>query len=213
MKTQELIELLAQDACVQPSPSVTQRFAFRLLPGWALVVALVAFLWGLNPALHEVLDSGAGWLKLIWLALLGLATWSWLQRLARPAGKTTAAAASCALVIASMPLLGALQWLGADDAGRGLLWRGTSWTNCTLSIVVLALPLLGLLFWVMRDLAPTQPRLAGGAAGLTAGAWAALAYALHCPEVAFTFLALWYGASLLAMSALGAWLGGRWLRW
>lgn len=213
MKTQELIELLARDACVKPSPSVTQRFAFRLLPGWALVVALVAFMWGLNPDFRALLGSSSGLFKLIWLTMLGLTAWVWLQRLARPAGKTRVAGSVVLLATATMPLLGAVQWMNAGEGSRAWLWQGQSWSTCTITIVGLALPLVGILFWVLRDMAPTRPRAAGAAAGLTAGAWSAMAYAMHCPEIAFTFVALWYGSSLLAMTALGAWLGGRWLRW
>ena len=46
--------------------------------------------------------------------------------------------------------------------------------------------------------------------GLAIGA---LAYTLHCPELAAPFLAIWYVLGMLIPTAFGAWLGPRLLRW
>ena len=46
-----------------------------------------------------------------------------------------------------------------------------------------------------------------------AGALGALVYALHCPEMATPFLAVWYVAGMAIPTALGAVLGPRLLRW
>jgi hypothetical protein len=40
-----------------------------------------------------------------------------------------------------------------------------------------------------------------------------LVYALHCPELAAPFLAIWYLLGMLIPTAIGAWLGPRPLRW
>ena len=65
----------------------------------------------------------------------------------------------------------------------------------------------------MRGLAPTRPVRAGAAAGLLAGALAATAYTLHCPESQAPFLAVWYLLGILAPAAAGALVGPRLLRW
>ena len=53
---------------------------------------------------------------------------------------------------------------------------------------LLSLPLLfALTLSPLRSLAPTRPRAAGAAAGLLAGSLAAVAYALHCTEMALGF--------------------------
>ena len=49
--------------------------------------------------------------------------------------------------------------------------------------------------------------------GLLAGALGALVYALHCPEMATPFLAVWYLAGIAIPTALGAVLGPLLLRW
>jgi len=48
---------------------------------------------------------------------------------------------------------------------------------------------------------------------LLAGALGALVYALHCPETATPFLAVWYVVGMAIPTALGAILGPRLLRW
>ena len=65
----------------------------------------------------------------------------------------------------------------------------------------------------LRGAAPTRLAWAGAGAGLLAGALGALAYALHCPEMAAPFLAVWYLAGMALPTLAGAWLGPRVLRW
>ncbi len=81
------------------------------------------------------------------------------------------------------------------------------------SIAALSVPLLAALLWLLRSMAPTRPVLAGAMAGLMAGAMAGLVYSLHCPEIAYAFLAVWYVAAMAVMAGVGALLGSRLLRW
>ena len=67
--------------------------------------------------------------------------------------------------------------------------------------------------WAMKGLAPTRLALAGAGAGLLAGALGALVYALHCPELAASFLAVWYVLGIAIPALAGALLGPRVLRW
>ena len=69
------------------------------------------------------------------------------------------------------------------------------------------------MLWALRGAAPTRLALTGAGAGLLAGALATLAYALHCPEMAAPFMAVWYVAGMAIPTALGAVLGPRVLRW
>jgi hypothetical protein len=65
----------------------------------------------------------------------------------------------------------------------------------------------------VRQSAPLRPALAGGAAGLLAGAVGAFAYGLHCTDDSPMFLALWYLAGISLVALAGAGLGRRVLRW
>jgi hypothetical protein len=70
-----------------------------------------------------------------------------------------------------------------------------------------------MLIGAIRGLAPVRLRLAGAAAGLTAGGLAAAIYSLHCPESAAPFVAIWYTLGILLPAAVGAVAGPRLLRW
>ncbi|CAM5477612.1 hypothetical protein SSTU70S_05199 [Stutzerimonas stutzeri] len=79
------------------------------------------------------------------------------------------------------------------------LLLGSTWRECLANIALLSVPAFIAAFWpAPRGLAPTRPHLAGGAAGLLAGSVAALAYSLHCPEMAVPFWALWHPARHVA---------------
>ncbi len=79
--------------------------------------------------------------------------------------------------------------------------------------MVLSLPALAGALWAVRGLVPTQLRAAGFNAGLMAGALGAMGYALVCPEVSATFVAVWYSLGILLTGLLGTFLGPRLLRW
>ena len=93
-----------------------------------------------------------------------------------------------------------------------MFW-GSTWRVCPFLIAGLSLPILIAVLRAMRELAPTRLRLAGAAAGLSAGAAAATVYCLHCPEMAPPFVAFWYVIGILLATGAGALLGPRMLRW
>lgn len=71
----------------------------------------------------------------------------------------------------------------------------------------------GTMLAALRDGAPSRPRLAAALAGLLAGGIGATFYATHCIDDSPLFVAVWYGAGIAIMAALGSVLGGRLLRW
>jgi len=80
-------------------------------------------------------------------------------------------------------------------------------------ILIIAAPLYGAVLWVMRRTAPTRLATAGAAAGLFAGAVAAVIYGLYCQETAAAFVVAWYSLGIAACAALGALIGRYLLRW
>jgi hypothetical protein len=93
------------------------------------------------------------------------------------------------------------------------MWLGASWKVCSTNVFLLSVPIFGGLLWSFRRLAPTQLRLAGATAGLTAGAWGATLYCLHCPESSAIFVLTWYTLGMVLAAGAGAMLGPRLLRW
>lgn len=103
--------------------------------------------------------------------------------------------------------------LGASSDDRSALLWGETWSSCLINVPMLAVPAFVLLLGVLKTLAPVRPALAGAAAGALSGGLGALAYALHCPELAPAFIGLWYLLGMLIPAALGALIGARLLRW
>jgi hypothetical protein len=60
--------------------------------------------------------------------------------------------------------------------------------------------------------APTRPALAGAVAGLLSAGLAATLYAAHCTDDSPLFVATWYTIATALVTAVGALIGSRVLR-
>ncbi|MBI3102963.1 MAG: DUF1109 domain-containing protein [Burkholderiales bacterium] len=213
MKTDDLIALLANDPGPVPRNAIEQRFALALLAGLACALVLMLALFGLNPRLLQDMALPVFWGKLVFAALLAAGCLAVLRRLARPGmglGHSLALLALPPLVLWGLAAVA----LGQANPGERLpLVLGSTWRSCAFNIAALSVPALAASLWALRGAAPTRLAWAGAGAGLLAGALGALAYALHCPEMAAPFLAVWYLAGMALPTLAGAWLGPRVLRW
>ena len=213
MKTDELIHLLATDDRPVQRNAIEQRFVVAALAGIAGAGVLMLSLFGLRPDLLATMALPMFWGKLVFAAALAAAGLALLRRMARPG----MALGHAALWLALPPLvlwamaLWALSQVSAAE--RMPLILGSTWRTCPFNIALLSVPAFIASFWALRGAAPTQLAWAGAGAGLLAGALGALVYALHCPEMATPFLAVWYVAGIAMPTALGAVLGPRLLRW
>jgi len=90
---------------------------------------------------------------------------------------------------------------------------GQSAGVCAFLILMLSAPIYAGLLLALRRLAPTRLALAGAAAGLAAGGWAACVYAIHCPESTAPFIVIWYSLGMALAAGLGAAIGRLALRW
>lgn len=211
MKTQSLIDMLARGAGPAPRAPVLRRLAPVVALGVlsSAVFALVS-MGSIPVALYA---TPAPWTKLIYGASLALAA-GWLTaRLARPVARTLWPMRAILAVFATMLALGALTLVNSAPDQRMAALLGETWRTCPRNVVMLSLPALAGALWALRGLAPTHLRAAGFHAGLMAGALGAMGYALVCPEVSATFVAVWYSLGILLTGLLGALLGPRLLRW
>jgi hypothetical protein len=211
MKTDALIDLLAQGAGPAPKAVVARR----LLPAAALglVVSAALSLLVVGPVPGSMYATPAPWIKLAYGAALAAAAGWWTARLAKPVPRVAGPTRAVAGVLMAMALLGALVLIGVPAGERPAALLGHSWLACPWAVALVSLPGLGAMLWGLRQLAPTRPRAAGFAAGLAAGALGATGYALACSEVSATFVAIWYTLGVLLTGLVGAWLGPRVLRW
>lgn len=214
MKTETLIEWLAQDNQRSLRMGVWRRLALALLLGDLLALLLLIATLPLRTTFWtDLITMPMLWLKLgfsLTLAVLALLA---VRRLSTPGMKL----AHLPLALLG-PVLGiwAAALLGLSQTPR-LEWPryalGDTWWVCPWLIAMLALPIFLCTLWAMRQLAVTRPTLAGGCAGLFSGAMAAAIYSLHCPEQSPLFVSTWYLLGILIPALLGLWLGQRLLRW
>lgn len=214
MKTEDLVALLAADAQPVPRHAARRALAWALLAGLPFSLALMLAGYGLRPGLAASLaQQPMALVKLLVPVLAAAAGFVALERLARPGVPVRRAWWGALLPIALLWVLGLAAWLAAPGAERPELLWGRTWRSCALSISLMALPVFAASLLALRTLAATRPALAGAAAGLLAAGSGAAVYALHCPELAAPFLAVWYVLGMAIPVAVGAWIGPRILRW
>jgi hypothetical protein len=89
---------------------------------------------------------------------------------------------------------------------------GSNSRVCMTAVPLLSLPLLAASLIGLRHGAPTRPALAGAIAGLLSAGLAATLYAAHCPDDSPLFVATWYSIATALVTAIGALLGSKVLR-
>lgn len=211
MKTESLIELLAQGAGPAPRRQVARRLLPVLGGGVLGSVLLALWIWGRVP--DAMWATPAPWMKLAYTLAVATAAWVLVDRLARPGARAESGMRAVMGVTGAMAVLALGSVVFTAPEARRAEWMGHSWAGCPLNVALLSLPGLALALWALRGLAPTRPRAAGAAAGLLAGALGAAGYSLACTEPAASFVATWYTLGMAAVVALGAALGPRLLRW
>lgn len=213
MKTDDLIAALAANVEPVDSRRFRRVLAWFMAGGVAVAAGLMLQRMGLNPELAAYLGRGMFWVKLgFGVAVAALAAWA-VVRMARPGQSLGPVARAWLLPIAALWLLGVAALMLAPASDRAALVFGVTWRVCSFNIALLSLPMLLAGLVALRTMAPTRPASAGAMAGLLAGGAAAAVYALHCPELAAPFLAVWYVAGVLIPAAAGALLGRTMLRW
>jgi hypothetical protein len=212
MKTDSLVALLAQDLAPVRPLFVPRTLMIGLVGGMA-VSAVIMMAWlGLRPDMREAAMTAPFWIKFAYTLILAIVGFLLVERRARAGDNVATALWLGALALIAMVGLAAMQ-LMPPHAPRHALIMGGSANVCARNIFVLSLPIFLGLLWAMRQLAPTRLILAGGCAGLLAGAAGAWVYAFHCNESAAPFIAIWYTLGIAAAGLLGA-ATGRWaLRW
>ncbi len=212
MRTDQLIRALAADPA-PPARPVALNLALALAAAFAVSALLFQATLGARPDIAAAAGTPRFLLKFVEAILLFAAALVLVLRLCTPGaptrGVTIALFAAPALL--ALAVVFELYLLPADIWGKTLF--GSNAITCLRSISLLALaPLTGALF-VLRHGAPTRPALAGAIAGLLAGGMGAALYAAHCIDDSPLFVATWYTIAILPVTALGAAIGSRVLRW
>ncbi|MEB0136214.1 DUF1109 domain-containing protein [Actimicrobium sp. CCC2.4] len=213
MKTDELINMLATGPDVSAQALPAWRNTLLMASAVLVSMSLMMILLGVRKDLIEVATQPAFLLKVAFVAALAWTGKIAVARLSLPGARTAMLPALIALPLVIMFVAAGLVLMDAAPGQRAQLFWGSTWRICAFLIAGLSLPIFAALLMAMRDLAPTRLRLAGAAAGFTAGATAATIYCLHCPEIEAPFVAFWYLLGMLIPAAIGALIGPRILRW
>lgn len=211
--TDDLVARLSAEVPAVHRHHVGHRLVLGLVVGAVISASLVVAWLGVRPDLSTAMQGGTFWMKWGYTVSLSAVALIATAQLARPDSGRLRWLWLTAIPIALLACVGALE-LARTPSGEWLaMWLGRSWKTCPWRVLALAMPIFAGLLWSFRRLAPTRLRAAGAAAGLAAGAFAAMVYCLHCPEVSAIFVLTWYSLAILLATLLGALLGPRLLRW
>ncbi|NMN04728.1 MULTISPECIES: DUF1109 domain-containing protein [unclassified Novosphingobium] len=213
MNTDELIQALAKDVKPVPRHAVGRRLAIGIGAGAILALVPIVWLLGLNPQLALAIQHYSFWMKWGYTVSLGSCAVVATARLARPDSGKLGWMWLMVIPVLSLAVIGLFEMSRAPPTQWLAMWLGHSWTVCSSLVFLLSMPIFGGLLWSFRHLAPTRLRAAGATAGLTAGAWGATLYCLHCPEVSAIFVLTWYTLGIGLAALAGALVGPRLLRW
>jgi hypothetical protein len=213
MNTDELVALLAKGGETVEQNAAQRRFMTAI--GWGIAGAalLMAITLGVRPDLAQAAQLPMFWVKLAFPLFVTVLALYAAMRLAHPGMQLGRAPALLVALLVALWLLGAVVLYQAAPSEREQLIFGETWKTCPFNVAFLAMPAFAAVLWAMKGLAPTRPSLAGGAAGLLAGAIAAAVYALYCPELAAPFVGIWYVLGMLLPAIAGALIGPRLLHW
>lgn len=211
METEQLIRTLAADN-PYPTRPVGSVLALALLA--AVPVSLVMFMMalGVRPDVMTAMRNPFFDLKFVITLALAISAivvglhlsrpeasikgWGWLLLI--PAGIVAAGIAGEMMMPQRLPMMTRLV--------------GSNSRVCMTSIPLLSLPLLAGALVGLRHGAPARPALAGAMAGLISAGLAATIYASHCTDDSPLFVATWYSIATAVVTAVGALVGAKVLR-
>jgi len=210
METDALISTLARDPKIK-GPPMKAWLAICLTAALAYSVLAILIIGGARQnfvAQMPWVTAKAGLSLLFAIAAAPL-----LLRLSRPGEPAGAWLPLLGVLLVGCAMTVAGSLASISDGERMTALTGGSFPICAVVIPTLAAPSAAVLFFWLRKQAPTQPMLAGMAAGVLSGAVAAMAYALNCPVDSAAFIATWYPLAIIACAAFGALAGKFALRW
>lgn len=213
MKTDDLIKALAADnATVAPPIS---RTVLTALAAGAIAAAIHFYsILAMRPDFGYAITHDPRFiLKFVFTLGLGIPAAFLVLRLSRPDGD---AGWPKWMLVVPLALLAAgvgYEMLSTPVDHWAVQALGSMPGACMKYIPLLSIAPFFATLYALRHGAPSNPAAAGAAAGLVSGAIGAALYATFCVDDSPMFLAIWYVAGIAIVTALGAIIGSRLLRW
>jgi hypothetical protein len=211
METEQLIRTLAADNPHHGRP-VVFVLGLALLATAPVSFAGFAMVLGVRPDVMTAMHNPFFDLKFVITLALAISAivvslhlsrpeaslkgWGWLLLI--PAGIVAAGIAGEMMMPQRLPMMTRL--------------IGNNSRVCMTAIPLLSLPLLAGALVGLRHGAPARPALAGALAGLISAGLAATLYASHCTDDSPLFVATWYPIATAVVTAVGAIIGAKVLR-
>ena len=213
MKTDDLIRAVVADNASLKAP-ISRTLWLALGAGLLLAVAHFFSVLGVRSDFAFAITHDPRFMfKFVFTLGLAIPAAFLVMRLARPdgaAGRTKWFLILPLLLLAAAVVL-EMQTIPADHWAVSAF--GSMPVACMKYIPILSLaPFVAILF-ALRQGAPSNPLAAGAAAGLLSGTIGAALYATFCVDDSPMFLAIWYVAGIMIVTALGALIGSRLLKW
>lgn len=211
MKTEHLIDMLAQGVEPAERPRAMLGLALTLVVGLAAALLIIALWFGVRP------DIGAAHMPVMMKALFAAAAAAVMLpvavRLMKPGRPLGWRIGAVFLFLGVCVMATVVALIGEAPGERMAAWMGGGFPWCVAIVPILAAPTAAGLLWLMRAFAPTRLTLAGAAIGALSGGVGAMAYAMYCPVDSVAFVTTWYVVAIALCAAIGAVIGARLLRW
>lgn len=212
METDRLINTLAADNAQHPR-SVGAVLAMALLVALPVAAAMLLVALGVRPDVRTAMHNPFFDLKFAVTLALAVPAVALSLHLSRP----EASLRGVGWLLLSPVLMLALA-IGGEmmlPQRMPMMMRmvGRNSMLCLTAVPVLSLPILAASLVALRQGAPARPALAGALAGLFSAGFAATLYAAHCPDDSPLFVATWYTLATALVTAVGALIGSRVLRY
>lgn len=211
MKTDDLINLLAQDAPVRMriGKVLTLAVVGGILISGGIFFAMIGFRADIDTAMETVRFL----FKFVVTIALAATACAVVFRIGRPGASLRLW--SWTLLLAPILLLAAaaieMAVMPADSWSARMIGHNARF--CLTLIPLLSIGPLACFLFALRHGAPEKPGAAGAVAGLAASGIAATFYASNCTDDSPLFVLLWYPIAIGMVTAVGYVLGRRLLRW
>lgn len=212
MRTEDLIKAISADTARTPAP---MDRVWWIAVAVAAVIAFAVFeaTLGPRPDIALAVETMRFVYKFVVTLALAVTAFAVVRAAARPGARASRLAPWLLLapVLAMLGVLVELAVLAPAEWMPRLV--GVNSLACLTYIPIIGIGPLAIFVATLRHGAPTQPGLAGAAAGILAGGIAATFYAAHCIDDSPLFVATWYTIAISSLAALGGLLGRVVLRW
>jgi hypothetical protein len=213
MKTDDLIKALAADA-KSVEPPIARTLAIAV--GAGALLSLVLFLIAIGPRadfMHVASTSVRFIFKFVVTLSLSIPAFLLVRGLSRPDFKPDKRLWWLALGPALLLIGMAVEMASVPSDTWHTRMIGHNSFYCMTLIPLLSLAPFAMLLYALKAGAPANPTVTGAVAGLLSAGIAATLYASHCTDDSPLFVARWYPFGFIVMTALGALIGSRFLRW